>query len=494
MAATFEVNRKGLAQLVRGRGIHRAIEELLSNALDENVTQINITFEPTANHMEYRLAVEDDSPEGFRQLEHAYTLFAPSYKKADPSKRGRFNFGEKWVIAICKRAIIATTKGTVIFEGDERRSGRTKRERGTLFEGFITATKEEYLKTCERVRSIIPTEGVAVLFNGEELPHRTPVVSFEATLPTIIQNAEGELTRTERRTVVHLYEVKEGERPTIYELGIPVVSPDEKSGDVFHVDVRQKVPLSMNRDNVPPRFVKLLRTEVVNHTFHLLTREQAASKAITEGLADAKPEAVTVIIEKRFGEKRAIFDPSDPEANNRLASEGYTIIPAGTFDKSTWANVRESRAAVASGTLRPTPKPYSDDPNAPVRKLLDPEKKTEGMRKMEAYIQLLAEKACDVRHLTVTWVNDFNCDFVMCCGKATNGHAKLDINVAKLGYKWFDAPPATRAYVLEILLDEFGHFYESNHLCENYYRSLCVAGSKIATLMLKHPELFREFM
>src|SRR5947199_7383214 len=100
MPSIFDVDKKGLAQLVRRRGgIVHAIEELISNAQDENVTRIDITFEHVEQRT-YRLTVEDDSPDGFKDLAHAYTLFAPSYKKSDPSKRGRFNFGEKWVIAI----------------------------------------------------------------------------------------------------------------------------------------------------------------------------------------------------------------------------------------------------------------------------------------------------------------------------------------------------------------------------------------------------------
>src|SRR5438094_2612222 len=115
MASTFEVSKKGLAQLVRRRGgIHHAIEELVSNAQDEDVTRIDIKFEHVEQRT-YRLTVEDDSPEGFKDLSHAYTLFAPSYKKSDPTKRGRFNFGEKWVIAMCDPATISTTTGTVIF-------------------------------------------------------------------------------------------------------------------------------------------------------------------------------------------------------------------------------------------------------------------------------------------------------------------------------------------------------------------------------------------
>ena len=59
------------------------------------------------------VTVKDDSPEGFRNITHAYTLFADTYKRRDPTKRGRFNLGEKQVIAICKRAIVMTTKGEI---------------------------------------------------------------------------------------------------------------------------------------------------------------------------------------------------------------------------------------------------------------------------------------------------------------------------------------------------------------------------------------------
>lgn len=58
------------------------------------------------------LEVTDDSPEGFADLTHAYTLFAESAKKGDPLKRGPFNLGEKLVLAISDTVQIATTTGT----------------------------------------------------------------------------------------------------------------------------------------------------------------------------------------------------------------------------------------------------------------------------------------------------------------------------------------------------------------------------------------------
>src|SRR5207249_3257386 len=103
---------------------------------------------------------------------------APSYKKADPTKRGRFNFGEKWVIAMCDPATISTTTGTLIFEGNERRRTREKRDAGTLFVGYVTSTREEYEGVCQKIRRIIPNDGITVSFNGKRLELRKPVVTF----------------------------------------------------------------------------------------------------------------------------------------------------------------------------------------------------------------------------------------------------------------------------------------------------------------------------
>ncbi len=109
----FAVDRKGLAQILERRGKAFAVLELLSNAWDQNVTTVDVTLEPTAKRATYQLVVTDDDPDGFADLTHAFTLFAPSIKKGDAEKRGRFNLGEKLVLALCDEATIASTTGTV---------------------------------------------------------------------------------------------------------------------------------------------------------------------------------------------------------------------------------------------------------------------------------------------------------------------------------------------------------------------------------------------
>src|SRR6266852_5571141 len=106
----FDVDRAGLGRQAEEHSKGRLIGELVQNALDEvGVTQIAVTLALVPGRPLANLTVEDDSPEGFRDLANAYTLFAESYKRTNPEQRGQFNFGEKLVLAVCETASISTT-------------------------------------------------------------------------------------------------------------------------------------------------------------------------------------------------------------------------------------------------------------------------------------------------------------------------------------------------------------------------------------------------
>ena len=96
------------------------------------------------------LTVEDNCTEGFRNLDHAFTLFADSYKKDLPEKRGRFNLGEKLMLAVCQEARLSITTGTVTFEADGSRhvSSRHKRAQGSDFAATLRMTRSECDDAC----------------------------------------------------------------------------------------------------------------------------------------------------------------------------------------------------------------------------------------------------------------------------------------------------------------------------------------------------------
>ena len=100
--AWFTVDRKGLSGIARRHGVERLVLEPIQNAWDENVGVVTLTLEPVPNKRLAKLVVTDDSPDGFRDLADAYTLYKESYKLDDPSKRGRFNMGEKLLLSIAR--------------------------------------------------------------------------------------------------------------------------------------------------------------------------------------------------------------------------------------------------------------------------------------------------------------------------------------------------------------------------------------------------------
>jgi hypothetical protein len=74
--------------------------------------------------------------------------------------------------------------------------------------------------------------------------------------------------------------------------------------------------------------------------------------------------------------------------------------------------------------------------------------------------------------------------FAACYGKGN-----LDFNVRALSKKWFDLKNNLAA-VLDLIIHEFAHHYESNHLDEKYYDALSNLGGRMTVLALRRPDIF----
>jgi hypothetical protein len=465
-----------------GKG--RLIGELVQNALDEpGVTQIAVALALVPGRPLADLTVEDDSPEGFKDLSHAYTLFAESYKRTNPEQRGQYNFGEKLVLAVCEQASISTTKGTVLFTGDGRiERPRRKRERGSALQGRIMLTREGYPEVCGYLRSLLLPDGVVVTFNGDRLLPRKPLRTFEASLETLLADDQGVMRPRVRKTQVAIYEALPDEVPGLYEMGLPVV----ETGDRWHVSVGQKVPLNRDRDNVKPGFLQAVRVAVLNAAYDLLATEEEATAAWCKLAGSDRrcaDEATKHLIRLRFGEKVAAPDPSDVEAMKRFKSQGGTMVVG--LSKGEWSNVRRSGAVLPAGQLCPTAKPYSADPDADPVTIIPEEKWTEGMKNVTAYAVFLARALMQVS-LTVSVVHTTN-NFRACYGSR-----RLDLNLLRLGHKWFEQ--GATEDVDALLIHEFGHEHSGDHLSEKYHEALCKLGAGLKKLALERPEAMREFL
>ena len=481
MKEWVSVDMKGLSKLLEDKGKAFAIFELIQNAWDTEAKHVEVRLESIPGRSLAKLAVADDNPSGFTDLSHGYTMFAESEKKGDPTKRGRFNLGEKLVLALCKEAKIMSTTGTVVFSSDGTRSrSRKKTERGSLFSAEIRMTRSELYEVEAKIDTLIPPPNVSTSFNGSPLTERTPVAEFEAKLPTVISDGEGNLKRSTRKTLVRVYNPRECETPTIYEMGIPVV---ELVSDKYHVDVQQKVPVNMDRDNVTPGYLRKLRVEVLNAVHDHLSSGDAKETWVTDAMThdDVNDEAVNAALTKRYGEKRAIYDPSDVEANQRLVSEGYAVIHGSSLPKGAWGNVRRSGAALPSGRLRPTPKPYSSDPNADRAEFVDEADMTEDMKWVIGLTKTLAEQTIGRKIHVVIVKNAHN--FSACYGGS-----RLDYSLSALGKWWFRK--TNLKDILRLMIHEFAHEFESSHLSDGFHEACCRIGSKIAILALDEPKLF----
>lgn len=460
----FKVHRRGLAQVLERRGKEFGPLELIQNAIDpDKTTRVDVVLVPVEGRYGAWLVVEDDDADGFADLTHAYTLFAPSVKAPDPEKRGRFNVGEKMVLALCESATIVSTTGGVQFTEEGRRSVRQRRERGSRFEGVMRMNREEIADCTRKIRELIVPERITLTLNGQEVPHRTALRSFVATLPTEHSDAEGNMRRTRRKTRLALYRPEPGETAAIYELGIPVVEHDGE----WHVDVAQRVPLNFERDNVTPAFLRELRTAVLDNAYDALTGDAAASPWVAEALPHASDFAVREVVRLRFGEKVVANDPSDPEGTKLAVSQGYTVVPGGTFNRDEWRRIKEVGAVPPAGQVTPSAAVLCAPGGEPP---VDEAEWTASERRVAEYARDLGVELLGVP-IEIGIYSVAN-------GKAAwYGARRLALNRRVLGRQWFEDPQPLEVDAL--LIHEFAHESEGDHLSERYHDALCKLGARL---------------
>ena len=143
--------------------------------------------------------------------------------ESNPEQRGRFNLGEKLVLAISDEVTISTTRGGVRFDAQGRRWLRSRQSVGSRIECLLRLTPDECRDIQAQARKLICPKRITTIFNGEPLTPRLPLESFSTTLPTEVASEDGLLRRPQRETDIRLYAVLPGETATLYEMGIPVV-------------------------------------------------------------------------------------------------------------------------------------------------------------------------------------------------------------------------------------------------------------------------------
>ena len=458
----FEIDKKGLQQVQSEKDKFFIIKELVSNSFDEVITLCKLDIGKTTSYKSY-IDCMDNSIDGFKDLKDSYTMFAPSYKKGIVEKRGRFNVGEKFALAMFDFANIKSTTGSVIFSKDgSRNKTKAKTELGTIFSGELKLTYEEIDDLTQKAKMIIPPIGVEYLVNGNLVSRPEIYKFFTETLPTVVSDDEGNLVRSSRNTNIELFKTDEH---FIYEMGIPVVETDIG----FSINVDQKIPLNKDRDNVSPSYLKKLKTYVLNHTSSDLTDEQSKSAWVTEALEDANVDAVKDVVESRYGEDAVVFDPTDHEANKKAFADDVNVITGGSFNSKVWDNIKRTREEHQDFAR----------PSGSVGQYASPTL-TGGAKEIDTYTDGMKEVIDYAKELHLYLFNS-SCSVSIHNGNgalATYGRGNLQFSYKMLGKKWFNLAN-NKQRILELIIHEFGHWYSGDHLSERYYDGLCEIGAKL---------------
>ena len=455
----FEVDREGLRELQEGKPKHHILRELIQNAWDEdiNTCEVFLSWEDGLAS----ISVTDDSPEGFRDLSHAYTLFAPTYKRAEPEKRGRFNLGEKQIISICEEAYISTTKGTVTFTKKGREESEKCREAGSFVYINVRMTREDYDELYEVINTYLPPANIKFMLNYETLHHRSPDQTFEAVLPTEFEE-NGIFHKTRRKTII---DVHKSDKPQLYEMGIPVTSINSK----YSIDVQQKIPLSVDRDTVPVSYLKILYAEVLNHTFEDLKPDESSEVWVREATSSKKisKEAVKTVINKRYGDKVVVANPRDRNSIDEAISRGFKVIHGRELSKDEWQNVRDAEAVQSSSDLFPT-------------EVVDGTyvKPTPDMSKYANLAKKIAKRVFGI---------DIEVKFAESDGvTAQYGDRTLTLNVKATGKAFFESLSIP---LIDLTIHELAH-ERGNHTEHNYHQACTKLGAELTMIALKDPGFF----
>ena len=360
----FTVDKEGLKALQKGKPKTFIINELVQNAWDENIKKCILDITYDSKREESTVRIEDDSPEGFKDIALIYTMFADTYKRGDPTKRGRFVVGEKQVISICRYARVVTTKGTVVFDDDGRTETTDHRKAGSEVTVIFEATIDESKEIIEHAKNLLCPPNIKFIVNLIIIPSKPIHKTFDATLITEVLNDNNVMGPTRRKTEIHLFK-SEGQS-YIYEMGIPIMETDCP----YHIDVQQKIPVAVDRETIKNYYLQDLYAEVLNCIHDEVDSEQSSSLWIRTAMKDDRitKEAIDTVMHKRCGDKFCIANPNDRHAMEEAISHGYKPIFGSELSKEEWDQIKskteiqsvsqiyDSKAMVAENPIEPNAK------------------------------------------------------------------------------------------------------------------------------------------
>ncbi|MBU0846555.1 ATP-binding protein [Patescibacteria group bacterium] len=466
----FDVDHEGLRNLQESKPKHYILRELIQNAWDEDITTCEVV---TSYENELaKIVVVDDSSKGFKDITHAYTIFARSDKISSHKKRGRFNIGEKQAFSICDEVIVETTKGTVIFDKTGRIENDNVLEKGSIITVFVKMTIDEYNDMNKIIKYYLPPNDIVFIVNGININYKIPSEIFNASLKTVIEKNGVIRNDLKRNTLIHLHETAV---PWLYEMGIPII---ELGDSKYSIDVQQKIPLSIDRDIVKRNYVENLYTLVLNYTNDKITKEESSSSWIrcaTRG-NDVTKESINNVINLRYGDKVLLKDDNNPVSNDDAISNGYNVVSEKEFSRRELYNIKEHNELKSTSDLFPGCNGIVIGGNNNSLSIDE----TEYMLKYAEFAKKIAKRLLFIE-IDVNFVG--NSDKTI---GATYGNRTLTVNVHALGESFFNKLTSN---LIDITIHELAH--EKGHHTEMLYHRTCTElGSKLVIIALEEPDFF----
>ena len=470
----FEVSESGMRELNRNRQPWDLVKELVQNAWDEApfASECRVTVELQSDG-NTRVIVQDDGP-GFSDIADAYTLMGHTTKRLHPTKRGRFNVGEKDVISVAIEAEIETVGHTVTFPPEGSRkltlNSRTKGTRVRVLMPWDEQQNNELIAMLQRFR---PPINCRLFVNDQEVPHQPVKETPRATLQTVVQDAPGKPMRiTQRQTEIHILEPYDADSGWLYEMGIPV----QAIACPWDVDVMQKIPMAQQRDAVSEAYLNRIYAETLNATHGMLKSEEFGSQWVKRAIEhpQIKAEAVKATLKGRYGSSKAVFATLDSDANMRASAAGYGVPNPGGLSKKEIEAFRKNAGVKDSDEVFPTPpqprEDYEPEPGSNQARF------AEWVTEMARYCKLTA---------TVRYFNEPDNARLADCSESTTTPT-LRFNEAQLGGTFFE-PPYGSVVHWELLLHELGHAVSKQSVIghgEAWGEGVSKAGALIAAHML----------
>lgn len=478
----FEVDKKGLKELQLGKPKHYLVRELVQNALDEDITRCDVKMEYDRGKV--TISVEDDSPVGFRDLTDAYTLFRTTHKRSIADTRGRFNMGEKQVFAICDTAEILTTIGGVVFDKDGRHIKRKKRESGSIITVTLRMKREEFEECYDYCMDILIPEGIELHVQRKDgtrefeqvMDYKSPHKTFKGMLQTELLDESGEYPKVRKRTRETQVDIHETDEVSyLYEMGLPVCEIDCQ----FSIDVQQKVPLGIDRDKVEQKYLTELYGMVLNHTIEDVPQDRSSEMWVREatGSNSINDDVVDKVVEKRWGDKVAIANPFDPNANDEAISRGYKVLNSWEIGGYEREKLKSLASILSTSTM------FGKNSKAP--KYVEP---NDIQGKIGEWTKKVAKELLGLS-IIVSYIDNSNVSTIADYCREEGG-GELRFNIGRMSGYWELDGGVVSENLLDLIIHELGHS-QGNHTDHSYHECVTNLGAKLALKGINEPSWFK---